>query len=102
MRGSDVVKAVCLGARAVLIGKLMAWGLAAGGVDVLVRTPDILREEIVITMAQLGARSVAQLGPDLVRSATPPPPAPWPVAVPARDVPAVPSHPHSPDSRSDR
>jgi glycolate oxidase len=99
MRGSDVVKALCLGARAVLIGKLMTWGLAAGGVDGLVRTLEILREETTVTMAQLGARSVADLGPDLVRPSTPPPPAPWPVTARARDARAVPS---SPDTRSDR
>jgi isopentenyl diphosphate isomerase/L-lactate dehydrogenase-like FMN-dependent dehydrogenase len=83
MRGSDVIKALCLGARAVLVGKLMAWGLAAGGVDGLVRTLEILRSEIGVTMAQLGARSVAELGPDLVRPSAPPPPAPWPVTPPS-------------------
>jgi glycolate oxidase len=102
MRGSDVVKAVCLGARAVLIGKLMTWGLAAGGVNGLVRTLDILREELTVTMAQLGARSVDDLGTALVRPAAPPPPAPpWPITVPAPPS-GGPSHISLPDTRSDR
>jgi isopentenyl diphosphate isomerase/L-lactate dehydrogenase-like FMN-dependent dehydrogenase len=57
-RGSDVVKALCLGARAVLIGRAYAYGLgAAGGIGVA-RTIDILRSGIVRTMKLLGCATV--------------------------------------------
>lgn len=81
MRGTDVVKALALGARAVLIGKLMTWGLAAGGVDGLVRALDLLRLEISITMANLGVSSLAELSPELLRTSVPPLPDPWPTAL---------------------
>ncbi|MFN8535078.1 MAG: alpha-hydroxy acid oxidase [Dehalococcoidia bacterium] len=80
MRGSDVVKALCLGARAVLIGKLMLWGLAAAGEPGLVRTLEILAQEIRITMANLGAVSIADLVPGHLRPARAPAAAPWPIA----------------------
>lgn len=86
MRGSDVVKALCLGARVVAIGKLTTWGLAAGGVEALVRTLDILRTEIGITMAQIGARSVDELDRTAVRSVQPPPAAPWPVGLMGKET----------------
>ena len=80
MRGSDIVKAIALGARAVLIGKLMTWGLAAGGVDGLARTLELLAAEISVTMGQLGVRSLAELDRSLLRPATAPPAtAPWPI-----------------------
>ena len=61
-RGSDIVKAIALGARAVAIGKLQAWGLAAGGKDGLVRVLEVLESEIVATMGLLGAPKLADLG----------------------------------------
>ena len=54
VRGSDVLKAIALGARAVAIGKLQGWGLAAAGQAGLVRVLEILRDEIVTTMGLLG------------------------------------------------
>jgi isopentenyl diphosphate isomerase/L-lactate dehydrogenase-like FMN-dependent dehydrogenase len=60
-RGTDVVKALALGARAVLIGKLMCWALAAGGEDALVHALGLLREEIGTTLALLGAPDPAAL-----------------------------------------
>jgi glycolate oxidase len=54
VRGSDVVKAIALGARAVAIGKLQGWGLAAAGQAGLVRVLEILRDEMVTTMGLLG------------------------------------------------
>jgi isopentenyl diphosphate isomerase/L-lactate dehydrogenase-like FMN-dependent dehydrogenase len=54
-RGTDVVKALALGARAVLIGKLQCWALAAGGEAALVDTLALLRDEILTTLALLGA-----------------------------------------------
>jgi isopentenyl diphosphate isomerase/L-lactate dehydrogenase-like FMN-dependent dehydrogenase len=62
-RGSDVVKAVCLGARAVLVGRAYAWGLGAAGGPGVDRAIEILRADIERTMHLLGCPSVAQLGP---------------------------------------
>jgi isopentenyl diphosphate isomerase/L-lactate dehydrogenase-like FMN-dependent dehydrogenase len=60
-RGSDVVKALCLGARAVLIGRAYAYGLAAGGATGVTRAVDILRADIVRTLKLLGCASIADL-----------------------------------------
>ena len=65
-RGSDVVKAVALGAKAVAIGRLQSWGLAAAGTQGLVRVLEILEEEIVIAMALLGVPFMDQLSPAYV------------------------------------
>ena len=61
-RGSDIVKALCLGARAVLIGRAYAYGLAAGGQAGVARAIDILRTDMIRTMKLLGCGSVGQLG----------------------------------------
>jgi hypothetical protein len=61
--GSDALKAVALGARAVAIGKMQGWGLAAGGHAGLVRVLEILESEIVTTMALLGITRLDQLTP---------------------------------------
>ena len=60
-RGSDVVKALCLGARAVLIGRAYAYGLGAAGGPGVARAIEILRTDIVRTMKLLGVRSLADL-----------------------------------------
>lgn len=65
-RGSDVVKALCLGARAVLIGRAYAYGLGAAGGAGVARTIDILRSGIVRTMKLLGCASVRDLDRSLV------------------------------------
>jgi isopentenyl diphosphate isomerase/L-lactate dehydrogenase-like FMN-dependent dehydrogenase len=62
-RGSDVLKAIALGARAVAIGKLQGWGLAANGQTGLVRVLEILESEIVTTMGLLGVTRLDQLNP---------------------------------------
>jgi glycolate oxidase len=80
MRGTDVIKALALGAKAVLIGRLMCWGLAAGGDAGVECTLDILRTEMITTMSNLGIASVADIGPECVRPSLPPYPAPWPVS----------------------
>jgi L-lactate dehydrogenase (cytochrome) len=60
-RGSDIVKAVCLGARAVMAGRAYAYGLgAAGGAGVL-RAVEILRSDLVRTLKLLGCASVGEL-----------------------------------------
>ncbi len=60
-RGSDVVKALCLGARAVLIGRAYAYGLGAGGYAGVARAIEILRADQIRTMKLLGCASVADL-----------------------------------------
>ncbi len=54
VRGTDVLKALALGADAVAIGKLQGWGLAAAGQAGLLRVLEILESEIVTTMGLLG------------------------------------------------
>jgi glycolate oxidase len=88
MRGTDVVKALAMGASAVAVGKLMVWGLAAGGEDGLLRTLELLKTEIATTMVNVGAGRVADLGPHVLRPSLPPAPAPWPVGAP-RSVPVA-------------
>jgi isopentenyl diphosphate isomerase/L-lactate dehydrogenase-like FMN-dependent dehydrogenase len=61
VRGSDVLKAIALGARAVGIGKLQGWGLAAAGQAGLLRVLEILESEIVATMELLGITQLDQL-----------------------------------------
>ena len=70
-RGSDVVKAVAMGARAVAIGKLQGWGLGANGPDGLVRVLEILEEEMRIAMGLMGVTSINQLTPSYVTKAEP-------------------------------
>ena len=65
-RGSDVVKALIMGANAVAIGKMQGWGLAAGGLDGLVRVLEILEDEIRVTMGLLGVRSFKELNVNLI------------------------------------
>jgi L-lactate dehydrogenase (cytochrome) len=59
--GSDVVKALCLGARAVLIGRAYAYGLGAAGEAGVTRAIDILRTDIIRTLKLLGVASPAKL-----------------------------------------
>jgi L-lactate dehydrogenase (cytochrome) len=66
-RGSDVVKALCLGARAVLVGRAYAYGLGAGGEAGVARAIDILRADVVRTLKLLGCPSVAELDASYVR-----------------------------------
>jgi glycolate oxidase len=71
LRGTDVVKALCLGADAVGVGKLQGFGMAAGGVDGLVRALEILEEETRIAMALLGVTSVTQLDATYIERSDP-------------------------------
>lgn len=66
-RGTDVVKALALGAHAVLIGRPVLWGLATGGEEGVTRVLQHLRAELDLAMALCGAASVAELTRDLVR-----------------------------------
>jgi L-lactate dehydrogenase (cytochrome) len=60
-RGSDIAKALCLGARAVLVGRAYAYGLGAGGETGVARAIEILRTDLVRTLKLLGCPSVAEL-----------------------------------------
>ncbi|MEY9892518.1 4-hydroxymandelate oxidase [Catenulispora sp. MAP5-51] len=68
-RGTDVVKALALGAAAVGVGRPIIWGLAAAGEQGATRVLELLREEVDHTVALCGARGLADLTPDLVRPA---------------------------------
>jgi 4-hydroxymandelate oxidase len=65
-RGTDVLKAIALGARAVLIGRPVIWGLACGGEDGVVDVLRLLREELDLAMALSGATNVSEITRDLV------------------------------------
>ncbi|GMU41433.1 MAG: alpha-hydroxy-acid oxidizing enzyme [Chloroflexota bacterium] len=65
-RGTDIVKALALGASAVLIGRPALWGLAVGGEAGVARVLAILRDEFDLAMALCGARNVEDLWPDLL------------------------------------
>jgi isopentenyl diphosphate isomerase/L-lactate dehydrogenase-like FMN-dependent dehydrogenase len=65
-RGSEIVKALCLGARAVLVGRAYAYGLAAAGEAGVARALEILRDDIERTLRLLGCEAVAQLNSSYV------------------------------------
>lgn len=74
-RGSDILKAVALGADAVALGRLQGWGLAAAGKEGVVRMLEILEDELVCEMGLLGVSSIAQVTPKYVcpaEAVTPP------------------------------
>ena len=66
-RGGDIVKAVCLGARAVLIGRAYAYGLAAAGEAGVQRALEILRSDLERTMKLLGCKSISELSKSYIR-----------------------------------
>lgn len=65
-RGTDVIKALALGADAVFAGRAMLYGVAAAGKDGTKRALDIMREELVRDLGLLGVPSIAQLSPRLL------------------------------------
>jgi L-lactate dehydrogenase (cytochrome) len=70
-RGSDIVKAVCLGARACMAGRAYLYGLAAAGQRGVAHVLSLLDADVRRTMALVGAHSVATLDHDLVTIAPP-------------------------------
>jgi len=66
-RGTDVVKALALGAHAVMLGRALLYGLAAGGEQGVQRALQMLTTEIDRVLGQLGCCSVSELGPHLLR-----------------------------------
>ena len=69
-RGSDIVKAICMGARAVLCGRAFAYGLAAGGEAGVARALEILRSDLERCLKLLGCPSVDALNESFVRVAS--------------------------------
>ena len=65
-RGTDVLKALALGAKAVLIARPYLWGLAASGEEGVRRVLDMLRDEIDCAMAQLGRPDIKSVDPTMV------------------------------------
>ena len=67
--GTDVLKAIALGAKAVLVGRPAVWGLAVGGADGVQRILEMLRDELVTAMALSGCATISSIDPSLVRPA---------------------------------
>jgi 4-hydroxymandelate oxidase len=65
-RGVDVLKGLALGADLVAVGRPVLWGLAVDGADGVRQILEILRDELSLAMALAGARSIAEITPDLV------------------------------------
>ena len=66
-RGTDVLKALALGAKAVLIGRPYVWGLAVDGEAGVKHVLAMLRAELELAMALAGCQTVADIDRDLVR-----------------------------------
>lgn len=69
-RGSDIVKALCLGARAVLVGRAYAYGLGAAGGPGVAKAIQILRSDVARTLRLLGCPGVAELDRTYLRDHT--------------------------------
>jgi 4-hydroxymandelate oxidase len=65
-RGTDVLKAIALGADAVAVGRPQLWGLAADGSEGVARVLGMLRDELSLAMALAGCRSISEITPDLI------------------------------------
>jgi isopentenyl diphosphate isomerase/L-lactate dehydrogenase-like FMN-dependent dehydrogenase len=74
-RGSDIVKAICMGAGAVLVGRAYAYGMAAAGAPGVSRAIAILHADLERTMKLLGCASISELNQTYVEV-----PHDWPVA----------------------
>ena len=66
MRGSDIIKALALGAKAVLVGRAPLWGVAVAGQAGAALALEILAEESLRVLGQLGCARVNELGPDVL------------------------------------
>ncbi|KAK4240322.1 hypothetical protein C8A03DRAFT_42128 [Achaetomium macrosporum] len=67
-RGTDIVKALCLGAKAVGVGRAALWGLGAGGWKGVERTFEILQGEIETCMKMMGVTDISELGPRFINT----------------------------------
>lgn len=70
-RGTDIIKAMALGAKAVGIGRLQAWALGAGGADGLVKCLELLETEIQTTMGLVGVKKLDELNSSYITTAMP-------------------------------
>jgi len=70
VRGTDVVKALAMGAHAVGLGRLQCWGLGAAGQAGLVRALEILEDEVKIALSLLGVRGWKDLDGTFLHPAT--------------------------------
>lgn len=70
-RGTDIVKALALGARAVLIGRPLFWGLAADGENGVRAVLEMLRDELDAAMGMCGRPAIADIGPDAIAAVSP-------------------------------
>src|SRR5262247_2539549 len=68
-RGTDIVKALALGAKGVAVGRPYLWGLGAFGQEGVERVLELLRAELRVAMQQVGAPSLEHLAPAMVRRA---------------------------------
>ena len=66
LRGTDVIKALALGAHTVAIGRMQGWALAAGGADALIRSLELIEREVTNALGLLGLVSFAELSADYV------------------------------------
>jgi 4-hydroxymandelate oxidase len=69
-RGTDVVKALALGAKAVGVGRPYLWGLGAFGEEGVERVLEIMRTETRVAMQQCGVKAISELNPNFVRRAS--------------------------------
>jgi glycolate oxidase len=69
MRGTDILKAIAVGATAVAAGRMHAWALGAGGVPALVRMLELVENEVLTSMGLLGVTSLKQLNSSYLRRA---------------------------------
>ena len=66
-RGTDILKSICLGANAVLIGRAYLWGLAVAGKTGIIDVLNLLSNEMKKSMIQLGVDYISDLNKDLIR-----------------------------------
>jgi isopentenyl diphosphate isomerase/L-lactate dehydrogenase-like FMN-dependent dehydrogenase len=66
-RGTDVLKALALGARAVFVGRPILWGLAVAGADGAQHVLELLRDELELALALAGRPTLASIDGTLVR-----------------------------------
>ncbi len=66
-RGTDVLKSLALGARAVLVGRPILWGLAVNGADGVQHVLEILREELDLSMALAGRPTITSIDRSLIK-----------------------------------
>jgi 4-hydroxymandelate oxidase len=65
-RGTDVLKALALGARAVIVGRPYLWGLTVDGEAGVIRVLELLRQELILAMGLAGRRSVGEIDRTLI------------------------------------